>query len=137
MQVEIDWLARSAFAAHARGHVVVSDQPAANGGGDTGMTPPELLLVSLGSCVGYYVAEFCRARGIPFEELRIKVSAETLHTPARLGNIVLDVTLPAELEEARLEALRRAATRCTIHNTLAAPPDIDVRIHTLEAAGRG
>jgi uncharacterized OsmC-like protein len=44
------------FEASARGHRVVCDQPPDNGGSDRGMTPPEYLLVSLGTCAGFYAA---------------------------------------------------------------------------------
>jgi len=130
MEVEVEWLRDAAFAAHARGHRVVSDQPADKGGGDTGMTPPELLLASLGTCVGHYVVEFCKARAIPHEEVRIKVSAETLRDPGRVGNIAVAVRLPVELEPGRLRALVRAATHCTIHNTLGSAPEIHVQVCT-------
>lgn len=49
MEVEILHLGEVKFEAIARGHHVICDQPAANGGVDSAMTPPEFLLVSLGS----------------------------------------------------------------------------------------
>jgi putative redox protein len=38
------------FEIKTRTHSIVSDQPAENAGFDEGMTPPELLLASLGAC---------------------------------------------------------------------------------------
>lgn len=37
----------------ARDHKIYSDQPIESGGFDEGMTPPELMLASLGACAGY------------------------------------------------------------------------------------
>ena len=46
-------------------HYVVTDQPVADGGGDAGMSPVELFVGSLGSCVGYFVARYCARHQIP------------------------------------------------------------------------
>jgi uncharacterized OsmC-like protein len=40
------------FEASARGHRVICDPPAGNGGSDAGMTPPEYLLASWGGAPG-------------------------------------------------------------------------------------
>jgi putative redox protein len=47
--------------AEARGHRLLSDQPLSNGGDDAGMTPPELMLASLGTCAGYYALQYLRS----------------------------------------------------------------------------
>jgi putative redox protein len=41
------------FEIAARDHKIYSDQPIESGGFDEGMTPPELMLASLGACAGY------------------------------------------------------------------------------------
>lgn len=48
MEVRVEHLGGVQFEITARQHRIVSDQPAENGGFDEGMTPPELLLASLG-----------------------------------------------------------------------------------------
>lgn len=40
MEVTAEFLGDSRFEVQARGHRVICDQPADNGGSDTGMTPP-------------------------------------------------------------------------------------------------
>ena len=54
MEVKVSHLDGVKFAIQARSHAIVCDQPPDNGGEDTGMTPPELLLASLGSCAAFY-----------------------------------------------------------------------------------
>ena len=49
MEVKITHLDQVRFAIHSRSHFIICDQPTGNGGEDSGMTPPELLLASLGS----------------------------------------------------------------------------------------
>ena len=56
MQVKIEQIEGVRFVIKARSHTVVCDQPKENSGQDEGMTPPELLLASLGACAGYYAA---------------------------------------------------------------------------------
>src|ERR1035441_8635479 len=56
MEVTIKHLDHVKFAIQTRSHTILCDQPAENGGDDAGMTPPELMLASLGSC-----ALLCRA----------------------------------------------------------------------------
>jgi putative redox protein len=55
MEVTVEHLGAVQFQIKTRGHSIVSDQPA-SGGFDAGMTPPELLLASLGSCAGFCAA---------------------------------------------------------------------------------
>ena len=134
MKLRIEKLGRASFAAHARGHIVVSDQPQENGGADVGMTPPELLLASLGTCVAYYVAQFCEPRLLDCDAVEIEVEGDLMHNPGRIGAITVKVALPVELDEDRLKALLRAVSHCTIHNTLTAAPDIRVHVETPVAA---
>ncbi len=119
------------FEAETRGHRIVSDQPRSNGGDDAGMTPPELLLASLGTCAGYYALQYLRSRSLPTDDLRVKVSAEKLLQPARLDQFRLDIQTPT-LEPRQQEGLQRAVEKCLIHNTLRHTPGIQVALHTSE-----
>lgn len=115
------------FEAEARGHRIVCDQPQSNGGDDAGMTPPELLLASLGTCAGYYAVQYLRSRSLPTDQLQVKVAAEKALQPARLGQFRIDVQVPA-LEGRHREGIKRAVEKCLIHNTLLHPPAIEVAI---------
>jgi len=82
MNVRARYLGGKKFEMTARNHRVASDQPLDNDGADSAMTPPELFLSSLGACAAYYAAEYLRARGLPHEELEIRVSGEKGDRPA-------------------------------------------------------
>jgi len=125
MDVEILYQDGVQFEAIARGHRVVSDQPTSNGGRDTGMTPPELLLSSLGTCAGYYALEYLKTRSLPTDGLKVRVTAEKLRQPARLGRFRVEVTAP-ELEPRHQEGLVRAVKSCLIHNTLLHAPEMEI-----------
>ena len=132
MEVEILHLGAVKFEAITRGHRVICDQPPANGGLDSGMTPPEFLLVSLGTCAGFYAAQYLKTRSLPDSGLKIKVSAEKATQPARLGHFQIEVNVPA-LDAQHQAGVLRAVKACLIHNTLLNSPAIDVVVHTAEA----
>jgi putative redox protein len=135
MEVLIQHLGDVKFEATTRGHRVICDQPPTNGGADSGMTPPEFLLVSLGTCAGFYAAQYLKTRGLPAEGLTVKVSAEKAKQPARLGKFVIEVALANPLEPPHEEGVLRAAKACLIHNTLLNTPAIEMVVKTgVEAA---
>jgi len=117
-----------------RGHRLLCDQPAANGGSDAGVTPPEFLLASLGTCAAYYAAEYLRTRGMPQGGLRVWVHGEKASQPARLSRFQIEVEAPAAADERHREGLARAVKKCLIHNTLLHAPAIDVRVEAPVAA---
>ena len=125
MEVEVLHQGEVKFEAIARSHRVICDQPATNGGSDSGMTPPEFLLVSLGTCAGFYAAQYLKARSLPADGLKVKVTAEKATQPARLGRFQIEVTAP-ELDPQHQAGLLRAVKACLVHNTLLNAPAIDV-----------
>ena len=129
MEITIQHLGDVKFAANARGHRVVCDQPVDNGGSDTGMTPPEFLLVSLGTCAGFYAAQYLKARSLSAEGLEVKVSAEKAKQPARLGQFRIEVTVPG-LDPIHQPGVLRAVKACLIHNTLLNTPAIEAVVLT-------
>jgi uncharacterized OsmC-like protein len=132
MDVTIHHLGNVQFEATARGHRVLCDQPPALGGADSGMTPPEFLLVSLGTCAAYYAAEYLKTRSIPTTGMEIKVSAEKAMQPARLDVFRIEVTMPG-LDARHEEGLKRAVHKCLVHNTLTAAPRIETVVRTQAA----
>lgn len=125
MELTTKYLGKAKFEVISRGHRVICDQPRDNGGEDAGLTPPEFLLASLATCAGYYAAQYLNARGLPSEGLEVKVSAEKMKPPARLGSFQIDVILPT-LDEQHEAPLMRAVKSCLVHNTLHSQPEIEI-----------
>lgn len=117
------------FAATARTHRLVCDQPPSNGGSDSGMTPPELMLASLGTCAGFYAAQYLKKYGLSNHGLEINVSAEKAAAPARLGSFRIEVIVPG-LGPEHEAGMLRSVNACLIKNTLAQPPAIETVLHT-------
>ncbi|HEY1804032.1 MAG TPA: OsmC family protein [Terracidiphilus sp.] len=116
------------FEVQARSHRITCDQPTENGGANGGMTPPELLLASLGSCAAFYAAEYLRTRNLAKTGVEVTVTAEKLLKPARVGNFRVMVTSPIALTAEQNEGLTRSVHHCLVHNTLMAPPEINIEI---------
>ena len=128
MEVLVEHLGAVQFAIQARQHEIVCDQPAENNGYDEGMTPPELLLASLGSCAAYYAVDYLRRNRILPEGVTARVTAEKIKGPFRLDNFRIEVNVPGEVAPEHLKGVEEAVHRCLIHNTLLHPPKIDVAI---------
>jgi len=131
MQVEVNYLGATQFEIRARNHVIISDQPTNNGGFDEGMTPPELLLASLGSCAAYYAVEYLKANRLPSEGLQVSVTAQKASSPARLASFEIAIEVP-NLESRHQEGILRSARKCLIHKTLEEGAEIHT---TLSATG--
>ena len=134
MEVVIEHLGSVQFEIKARGHVIVSDQPRESGGFDEGMTPPELLLASLGSCAAYYAADYLRRNKLAAEGTRVRIVAEKEKNPARVDNFRIEIDLPVDLTESHQRGVEDAVHRCLIHNTLLHPPKIEFAIRSVMAA---
>ena len=134
MEVKITHLDRVKFAIQSRSHTIVCDQPADNGGEDSGMTPPELLLASLGSCAAFYAVQYLKTRNLAESGVEVTVTAEKLKQPARLGNFRVHVVCPGSLTEAHTEGLMRSVHHCLIHNTLLTPSEVEVELAIAEPA---
>jgi len=95
---------------------------------------PELLMVSLGSCIGAVVLTYSDRHGIKYEGMEIDLDWELAHEhPQRIGRIDVKVRMPGPLTPDQIEILKRVADQCLIHNTLLHPPEIRVDLE----AGKG
>jgi uncharacterized OsmC-like protein len=130
MEVKVTQVNGVKFQVAARTHIAICDQPRENGGDDQGLTPPEFLLASLGSCAAYYAAEYLSSRKLAIGGVEVTVTAEKLKQPARLGNFNVQVACPVDLTDEQMDAMMRAVHHCLIHNTLLAPTAIKINLTT-------
>jgi putative redox protein len=128
MEVLVEHIGAVQFEITARGHKIASDQPEENGGFDEGMTPPELLLASLGSCAGFYAAQYLRKHKLAGSGTRVRVTAEKAKNPARMENFNIEVEVPFDFTEEHRAGIEQAVKHCLIHNTLLNPPRLSLEI---------
>jgi len=133
VEVSVEHLGAVQFEITARGHSIVCDQPEASGGFDEGMTPPELMLASLGACAGYYAADYFKRQKLTVEGTRVRVTAEKARNPWRLDPFRIEVLLPVELSEEHVKGVEDAVHRCLIHATMLHPPKIELEVRSPSA----
>ena len=121
--MKISLIEKVKLQAECRNHKVITDQPVEDGGSDAGLSPVELLVASLGTCIGYYVTVFCQRRKVSAEGLRVELDWEFAENPHRIGSIEARITLPIKLDEKDRAGLLRMAKGCTVHNTLEDKPE--------------
>jgi uncharacterized OsmC-like protein len=134
MESTIRFLDGIRFEAESRGHKVITDQPFDNGGANSGMTPPELLLASLGTCAGYYALQYLKGRNLPTDGLTVKVEAAKAMQPSRLDRFRILIEAPGLAEERHREGVIRAAKNCLIHHTMLHAPSIEITLATAAEA---
>ena len=134
MQVKVSHLGQVRFNIQSRSHSILCDQPVDNGGQDTAMTPPELMLASLGSCAAFYAVQYLKARNLADSGVEVSVPAKKLQSPARIGNFTIHVEYPVVLDQDHTEGLMRSVKHCLIHNTLLVTPEINIELAVKEPA---
>jgi uncharacterized OsmC-like protein len=108
-------------------HRIVTDQPVADGGQDAGMSPVELFVGSVASCVGYFVGRFCSRHDIPRDGLSVNAEWEMAENPHRVGHITLAIHLPHRLTPDQKERLLKVAHGCTVHQSIAVAPTVAIQ----------
>lgn len=103
-----------------------TDQPEKQGGEGTAPSPFDLFLVSIGTCAGYYMAQFCNTRGIDTTGLSLDQSLEYNVKTKLIEKININVTLPDGFPEKYRSAILKAAASCTVKRHLENPPEIEV-----------
>jgi putative redox protein len=124
--MEITFDGGKVVTAHTHGHVIRTDQPLDNGGGNTAPAPYDLFLASIGTCAGIYIKGFCDNRNIPTEGINIIQSCEWNQETGLPINIKLDIKLPAGFPEKYKASLIHVADLCKVKKTMADPPKFEI-----------
>ena len=124
MKVEITRKDDQHLVVAARDVTVSIDRYAAEDEPSDGFRATELLLGSLGACMLGTAIGFARNQEMPLEDLSVTLEAESAKHPERLESIRVTMTVTGALTEPQLNSLRRVASRCKVHNTLADPPTL-------------
>lgn len=131
MNMEITFGEGKVVKAKVGDHLVITDQPIDNGGGNSAPAPFDLYLASIGTCAGIYVKSFCNRRNIPTHNIKIIQSAEFDNQTGLPSNLSLDIKLPADFPEKYKEALINTAGLCAVKKSIKSPPEF--RIITSES----
>lgn len=95
-----------------------------------GMTPLDVLLAGLGSCIGVYIRKYAVGSKLNLEGFKINVSAELSgESPFSFRQISVNIDLKnCQMDERRQKALLEFVKNCPAHNTLKGNPQIDFKL---------
>ena len=116
------------FLVACRGQQLTVDQPANKEGTDAGMTPPELFIASIATCMGVYVVNYCKNANINANDMTLSISWEQANDPARVSSITVDIDMPKISTHERDNAIVKVAEHCLVHNSITAPPQITINL---------
>ena len=106
MEAKVKWTGKRSFLGETEsGHKVKMDIAIEKGGENTGPTPVQLMLVTLGACTGIDVALILEKKRVELEGLEIKLEAEQAEShPKVFKKINLEFIFQGkDLKEADLE----------------------------------
>jgi uncharacterized OsmC-like protein len=128
MEMKVAYKGGKRFMVTTRGHQLLVDQPLEEDGADKGMTPPEIFVASLATCMGVYILNYCKNIGINPNDMMLSVDWKKASNPARIGSIKVEIKLPKIKAKDRQKAIIKVAEHCLVHNTIQTPPEISVKL---------
>ncbi len=130
-EVKAGWVEGAVLAAHIEvgPHQLRADEPEEKGGGDTGPSPHQILLSSLGACTSLTVRLYAHRKGWPLTNATVRLTAQ--HQDGRYV-INREVRFEGPLDLDQRARLMEIADRCPVHRTLTG----EIVINTTENQGR-
>ena len=113
-------------------HSVLTDQPAPLGG-DAAMSPFDLFLASIATCMGFYALRFCQERGISTEGIRIVQTPIANPLTGMINEIKLEIQVPPDFPEKYYASLVKSAELCAVKKHLQDPPSFNIVTKMVEA----
>ncbi len=129
MEMEISFPGGARVDATLGNFVVQTDQPPHGGGEGSAPTPFALFLASIGTCAGIYILGFCRQRGIPTEDIRLRQNTEFDPETRMVRRVTLDIMLPPDFPAKYAPALVKSAQLCAVKKHLENPPAFTIETH--------
>lgn len=113
-----------------RHHVYHADEPTQDGGTDTAVTPTEMVMGALGSCIAITIRLYAERKGWDLQGVEMELDFERFNGkdyPAYEGGeayvheVRKGIKLIGNLDETQRERLLDIAGKCPVHRLLATP----------------
>jgi putative redox protein len=108
-------------------HVLTADEPERLGGTDTGPTPYDLLMASLGSCISMTLRLYARRKQWPLKDVEVRLFHDRIHArdcadcetkEGRVDQVTVELAVSGPLRDDQRERLLEIAGKCPVHRTL-------------------
>jgi ribosomal protein S12 methylthiotransferase accessory factor len=109
-----------------RGLTVRTDQPESAGGTNTALSPFDLFLASIATCMGYYALRFCQERDLSTEGLRLTLEPMRDEDLKRVATLRIVLELPTQFPDKYRPAIARAVDHCAVKKHILEPPRFEL-----------
>jgi putative redox protein len=106
------------------GHTLLVDEPASDGGTDTGPSPTRLVAGCLAGCVAITMEMYGERKGRDLGALEVEV--DVAYRDYMPISYEVRLRLPADLDDEQRERLLRVARKCPVHRLLAHETEVTV-----------
>jgi ribosomal protein S12 methylthiotransferase accessory factor len=126
MQVNVEFLENLKLEASFDDFSILTDQPVRYKGDGMAPSPFDYFLASSALCAAYFVKVYCKARGIPTED--IKLSQNNIVDPENRYNQIfnIQIELPENISEKDREGILHSMERCTVKRVIQNSPDFKI-----------
>lgn len=126
MKIDVRFLDNLRLEANFDDFSIITDQPVRYKGDGTAPGPFDYFLASSALCAAYFVKVYCKARGIPTED--IKLSQNNIIDPENRYNQTfhIQVEIPESVSEKDREGILRSIDRCTVKKTIQQSPTFKI-----------
>jgi len=125
MEIEVTLAGGKRVHTEIKGMRIETDQPREAGGEGSAPSPFDLFLASLAACSGYYVLDFCQARGIATDDIRVFMRTEVDPEKRMIGKVGIEIQLPSDFPDRYRAPVVRAAELCSVKKHILDPPRFD------------
>ena len=97
-----------------------TDAPRDNGGEGSSFSPTDLVAAALASCAVTTMALAAKRENIPWGAMSARVEKHMSAAPRRVGELVLELSMPRELPQDKRHHLEEVARNCPVARSLGA-----------------